>query len=195
MSSGRVACIGCKRDLPSDFENSGEFAGCPSCLEQLRVFAFPALHRTGSAPVAAPAQAAGEASCFYHPAKQAVVACDSCGRFLCTLCDVEIGETHRCPPCLESGKQKRKIETMENRRMLYDRMALAIAFVPLLFWPLTILSAPAALSGVIRYWRKPLSILPRTRIRFVLAALIALVQIGMWAMVFYFIIARAGVAA
>lgn len=194
MSSGRVACVGCKTELPPDLENAGDFLGCPSCLNHLRVFAFPALRRSSPVLVAAPALAAGEASCFYHSAKQAVIACESCGRFLCALCDVEIGGSHRCPSCLEAGKQKRKLETVENRRMLYDSLALGLAVLPVLIWPLTILSAPAALFIVIRYWSDPLSILPRTRIRFVIAALIALAQIGGWLTLLYFFIANARLA-
>jgi hypothetical protein len=195
MSFGRVACVDCKKDLPADFENAGAFLACPSCLSRLRVFAFPALRRSTAPVVAAPTMGVAEASCFYHAAKQAVVTCDSCGRFLCALCDVEIGSAHRCPSCLAAGKESRKLETVENRRILYDGLALALAILPILIWPATLLTAPAALYVVLRYWRTPLSILPRTRIRFVIAALLALAQIGGWALLFYFIIANARTAA
>lgn len=189
MSSGLVACLGCGKSLPSDYENNGEFVGCPSCLNPVRVIAFPALHRAGTAGTAAPALEVGEASCFYHPHKQATVACDSCGRFLCALCDIELGDSHRCPACLESGKRKRKLEVVENRRVLFDGLALGVAVLPVLFWPVTLVSAPATLVLVGRYWREPQSILPRTKIRFVLAALIALAQICGWSLLFYFLIA------
>ena len=43
------------------------------------------------------------------------LACDNCGRFLCSLCDVDIGAGHQCPACLESGKRKRKEITVESR--------------------------------------------------------------------------------
>ena len=184
-----MACPGCTRALPPDLENASEFGRCPTCHDNLRVFAFPALHRAAPTAVAAPVLNAGEASCFYHPLKQATVTCDSCGRFLCTLCDVELGATHRCPSCLETGKEKSKLETVENRRTLYDGLALALAIVPILFWPLTVLSAPATLFVVFRYWRRPLSILPRTRIRFVVAGLIALAQICGWIVLAYFVFA------
>ena len=67
---------------------------------------------------------------------------------------------------------------METRRTLYDTIALIISTLPvLLFWP-ALIGAPTALYYVIRRWRTPLSILPRTRIRFVLAALFALAEIA-----------------
>ena len=190
MSSGYVACAGCTRFLPPDYENAGEFVRCPSCLEEQRVFAFPTLRRAGAGVASAQVLSAGDASCFYHTHKQAVVECGACGRFLCALCDVEIGGAHRCPGCLESGKQKGTADTIENRRTLYDGLALALAIVPVLVWPVTLLTAPATLFVVVRYWRRPLSILPRTRVRFVIAALTALAQICGWIALFYFVFAR-----
>lgn len=60
---------------------------------------------------------------------------------------------------------------------MYDSVALAFATFPALFiWPVLI-GAPAALWVVFRRWRSPGSVVPRTRIRFYLAALIALAEI------------------
>ncbi len=55
---------------------------------------------------------------------------------------------------------------------MYDSVALAFAIFPaMMFWGV-IFGAPAALWIVFRKWRAPGSIVPRTRIRFYLAALI-----------------------
>ena len=189
MSDGRVACTGCGAKLPEDFANAQEFLPCPSCLELARVFAFPALHRPVSAAAALPAMAEGEASCFYHPHKRAVVACDSCGRFLCALCDVELGAAHRCPSCLEAGKRKGSADSLQTRGTLWDGLALLLAVVPMVFWPFTLFTAPAAIFVVIKYWRRPLSIVPRTRVRFVIALLLALAQLVGWMLLGYYIIA------
>lgn len=189
MSQGQVACLECGRDVPADFVNAPEFLACPTCNSLLRIFAFPALHRAENGSAARPTIEAGEASCFYHPQKQAVVACDSCGRFLCALCDVEIGESHRCPGCLDSGKRKPSANSLGNRRVLYDSLALTLAIAPILIWPFTLFTAPTALYLVIRHWRQPLSGLPRTRIRFVVAFLIALAQVCGWAALIYFAVA------
>lgn len=191
MSRGRVACLGCGRDLPPEFENAPDFLGCPSCLEQVRVFTFPALHRAGTGSAGLPVIEDGEVSCYYHPQKKAVLACDNCGRFLCPLCDIEIGAEHRCPACLEAGKRKQKIASVENRRILYDGLALTLATVPILIWPITLFTAPTSLFIVVRHWRGPLSILPRTRIRFVLAFIIALAEICGWVTLIYFLVAKA----
>ncbi|MGD8493983.1 MAG: hypothetical protein PVH44_10275, partial [Desulfobacterales bacterium] len=68
----------------------------------------------------------------------------------------------------------------ENHRICYDTIALSIALISSLFiWP-TIFSAPIVLYMVIRYWKAPGSIIPRSKIRFVLAFFIAGLQIVGW---------------
>jgi hypothetical protein len=86
--------------------------------------------------------------------------------------------------CLESGKRKHQIKNLENRRTLYDTMALALALLPMLFiWP-TLVTAPLTLFTVIRYWKAPSSIVQRTKLRFVLAGLLATAQMVAWAIFF-----------
>src|SRR5439155_22293452 len=163
---------------------------CPSCSSPLRVEVFPALF-TPSAPVqtAQSVVTEGEASCFYHPNKRAVLPCEACGRFLCALCDVELNGQHFCPACLASRQKKGKLSNLDNRRVLYDSLALTLALTPLtlILWPFSLITAPAALFIAIRYWRAPGSVVHRTKIRFILALFLALAQIvgwgiGFWAM-------------
>jgi hypothetical protein len=72
------------------------------------------------------------------------------------------------------------LETLVTYRPLYDSMALSLSVLPMLIFPFTIITAPIAIYIAIRYWKRPGSILPRTRFRFVLAILIALAQIVGW---------------
>ena len=178
-----VACPVCQARLPPDFFNLKHYVSCPSCETSLRIRVFPALIRTESAVVAAPVIAEGESSCFYHPQKRAVVSCERCGRFLCALCDIEVGDKHRCPGCLSAAVSKSP--ELQKRRTLYDGIALALATYPILIWPFTAITAPASLYMTVRYWRTPLSILPRTKIRFVLAFLLAAVQVAGWCFLAY----------
>jgi len=84
-----------------------------------------------------------------------------------------------CPRCFE------KTENVEPQRTMYDSMALAVSTFPmLLFWP-ALIGAPWALFLVIRRWNAPSSIVPRTKIRFVLAALFAVAEIGFFIFVIY----------
>jgi hypothetical protein len=77
---------------------------------------------------------------------------------------------------------------LENRRILYDNVALAVSAAPaLLVWP-TLITAPMAIFLSIRYWNAPLSVVKRTKIRFVLAILFALTQFVFWGFVAYAVI-------
>jgi hypothetical protein len=129
-----------------------------------------------------------EAGCFYHPRKKAIVPCENCGRFLCALCDVELGDRHLCLACLETGRKKGTLKNLETRRVLYDNIALALSIFPaLLFWP-TIVTAPMALFIALRHWKAPRGIIPRSKVRFIMAITLATLQIMGWVWGIYYII-------
>jgi uncharacterized paraquat-inducible protein A len=184
-----AACTECRTPLPDAALNTGALAPCPSCGTRLQVEVFPAFFRsisTGSAGETIVVE--GEAGCFFHPDKKAVVHCAECGRFLCALCDLELNGRHLCPGCLESGQRKGRLIELEKRRTLYDSAALALACLPVLIWPVTLLTAPLTVILVIFGWRKPGSLVPRSRVRFVLALLVAAAQIVGWGVFFFFLI-------
>lgn len=182
MTARLVACTKCRAPLSPAAYNLPQMSRC-SCGAQWQAAVFPAALRPPSQGSSAEqTQVEGEASCFYHPAKKAVVPCAGCGRFLCSVCDVEFAGEHLCPACLESGRRKGKLQRLETERTLYDTLALVVAVVPMVFmWPITCISAPIVVYLCIRYWKAPSSIIPRTKWRFVVALLIALLQIGGWA--------------
>ena len=174
-------CSNCQSVLDATQFNTGAFFNCRSCGTPLRVETFPALKRP--IPVGRDGtalQVPRTAGCFYHARKKASVVCSSCGRFLCTLCDMDINGQHICPGCLETGRKERRIPDLDDHRTLYDAIALSLAVLPMLFFFVTCITAPITLYVVARYWKTPSSLLPRTRFRFVLAALIALLQIAGW---------------
>jgi hypothetical protein len=184
-----VPCPRCRSPLPLTEPATGLFTPCPGCGVPARLEVFPALLR----PVAAGASAESilvesEASCFYHPQKRAAIHCQSCGRFLCALCDVELNGQHLCPPCLEAGQRKGTMGELVNRRTLYDSAALSLALLPLLVWPLTVITAPATIVLALYGWSKPGSLVPRTKVRFVLAILIGLLEMFGWGLLVYSII-------
>ena len=183
----RIECPSCRTTLLTGVFNLPDLAPCPACRAPLQMEVFPALFR----PIAVGRDAEavmleGESACFYHPQKKAVIPCDGCGRFLCALCDCEVGAQHFCPTCLEAGRTKRKIKNLEKSRTLYDSIALALTmYSPIcLFYP-NLVCAPIALFIVIRYWKAPLSIVHRTKIRFIIAAILAVLEIFFWAVLIY----------
>src|ERR1051325_5411683 len=185
MATTLIHCPKCNAALLDQVFNRGDFTPCPTCAEPIQVEVFPALFRRAAVGRGAEAVLIeGEASCFYHPQKKAVLPCEGCGRFLCALCDCEHNGQHLCPACLEAGRTKGKIKSLENSRTRYDNIALALAIYPLIIFYFTIITAPIALFMVIWRWRKPPGMTQRSRSRFVIAALIALLQIGGWATLF-----------
>ncbi len=176
-----INCPKCRKPLSDKQFNTRGMTKCPSCETPIHVDAFPA--RFQSATPGSTGETLftdDEASCFYHSQKKAVVHCHQCGRFLCALCDLELNGQHFCAACLESGKKKGKIKTLENHRTLYDSLALQLALYPLLIFYLTLLSAPATIFVAIKYWNAPTSILPRSKIRFIAAILFAVIELAGW---------------
>jgi len=151
---------------------------CPHCHKHIQAIVFRAFGGSGAGATAQQILTGAEASCFYHPGNQAATPCDECGRFLCHLCDLSVDGRHLCPNCFQSGVKQRRISAFDGQRTLHDTIALALATLPpFMIWPV-VFSAPLTLYWVIRYWKAPPSLVPRTRIRFYLAALFALTQIG-----------------
>ena len=182
-------CPKCHALIPEDVINKVELTPCTQCRSALQVEVFPAFFRRavfeGSGDIAL---VDGEATCFYHSSKKAVLPCHGCGRFLCALCDCDLNGEHFCPSCLETGKSKGRIKNLERHRTLYDTIALHLAVLPLavlIFWFATFITAPMALFIAIRYWNAPRSIIPRTKIRYIVAIVIATLEIVAWAIGIY----------
>jgi hypothetical protein len=159
---------------------------CPDCRNVLRADVFNAFHTAPASGAAGETvRQQGQAECYYHPGKQAVIPCSACGRLLCCLCEIELDGRILCMGCIESGRSNQKIRSLENHRILYSNIALALAVYPaLLIFP-TLFTGPAAIYVALRYWKAPGSIVKRMRWRSVLAILFGAGQVAAWA--FFFI--------
>ena len=177
----RIHCPTCDVQLEADFMRGRGVRPCPGCGRPIRLDLYPALFQArANGSAGEPVGMKEEASCYYHPRKRAEIACEACGRFLCGLCDMELNGRHLCPACMEKGQKKGKITDLQNHRTLHDRLALAVAVLPIVTIWLTLFSAPLAAFLVVRYWRAPGSLVRRSRVRFVLAFVIACMQIVAW---------------
>jgi hypothetical protein len=165
--------------LPAwDAVNSDD-AVCVFCGAHSTVRVFPALFQERRSAEPAPMASEGEAACFDHPSKRAVAHCSQCGRFVCQLCAIDFRGGTWCPACFAGGRTRQQ-NIFEPGRTLYDSIALTLAAAPLLIWPFTFLTAPAAIFIAIRYWRRPQSLVRWNRWRSVLAIALASAQIGGW---------------
>ncbi len=169
-------CPKCKVPLSSIGE-AGEGA-CGACATALQFVLFPARHR--ARPVAKAVRSLdGDATCFFHAQNQAVTACDGCGRYVCAVCEVP-GEEGRklCPPCVSAGRKK--VVEKADEMVTYDVLASTLALLPLLAWPVTLLTAPAAIVVAIYGWRKPRSLVRPGSTRFIVAIVVSSLVIFGW---------------
>jgi len=168
--------------------NQADLIPCPACNSPLQIETFPALFRKNlPGELGAAAVMDDESTCFNHPTRQAVIPCQNCGRFLCALCDCELGGEHFCPSCLETGRTTRKIKSLENERTLFDSIALTLAIVPMITIYFTLITAPMSLYVALRNWNAPRSIVHPSRARYILAIVIASFQIVGWVSIVFFL--------
>lgn len=187
-SSAAVLCPSCYTPLPPSHFNLGSFTPCPACQAKIQAAVFPAAFRPAAAGQSGERiLIAGESSCFYHEQKKAVVPCDVCGRFLCALCDMDLGGKHLCPQCLGSGREKGSLQQLETQRITYDKGALLLALIPMVLfvlWAFTLVTAPIAVFLGIMAHFKPNSILGFSRWKAIAAIVIGLFQILFWVLIF-----------
>jgi hypothetical protein len=178
-------CPACRTPLPPESLQAEERTPCPSCGAGLEVEVYPALTLSLEQGSAAPlASVEGDSTCFYHAGYRAAVPCDECGRFLCGLCDLPIGSRHLCPECLHRSTQD-QVPGLTTERILWDRLALSLAVLPTILFYFTILTAPAAIYIAVRRWKSPGSLVTPGRWRFVVAIVVATLQLGGWAGLVY----------
>ncbi len=191
MNGSRHACHNCGRILNGQYINTAMFVPCPLCSKSVMVREYPAVEGSGKVDGARHAIRTDEqAGCYYHPKRTAEEVCAGCGRFICALCVVELKGQRLCPACLRQGVEQDPSSEIVQSHMRYDKVAMLLALVPILFWPLTIVTGPAALYMVARHWKRPVSLVTRGRIRLAIAALIGLVQTSGWLFLFAWLLSR-----
>lgn len=181
-----AACPRCGSTFPGALCNTPAPIRCPACEAMVQLEIYPAFLRPAApGATAEPVLEEGVSSCFYHEGKKAVIHCDACGRFLCALCDLDLGGRHLCPQCLQAGPKKGALPQLETSRTLYDGMALILALlsgIPGIHF----LTAPAAFGMGVMAFFKPPSLVRRTRARAVLAMILATVLGVGWTWVMFF---------
>ena len=183
---GPLTCPACGTVLGPYGLDTAQEAVCPGCQAALRGQVFQAWW-TPPATGAPSFQRAmdGEAVCFFHPANRAVLPCDVCGRFVCTICDLPVGSRHLCPVCLSKGLGKEKLQEIVPQRFLWSRTAFWLGLVPLLLsialWPVLFITGGTAVIVALIGWKRPGSLVRgRQRWAAILGIVLGLIQVGVW---------------
>lgn len=151
------------------------------------VFLFPAAVRDASTPTLDAIIEEGQSSCFFHPKLAATQVCAISGRLICDLCQTEWNGQIVSFEALQSVLNKPEGGTSTKSRTRWDNIALSLACLPMLFWLITLVTAPAALFIVLWQGRKgACSVVQRSGWRYLVAGGLALLQIAFWAFLFIF---------
>ncbi len=186
------SCPQCHQLLSDSHYSSGSTQPCPQCRAPSRLVLFPALaapRRRKQQPE--PLIDSEASSCLYHPDYKASSICNSCGAFICQLCEIHLQNEPICPACLERQSLGDKNRILKKNHYLWDNISLALAlFVPasLALWFLSLFTAPCALYLAIRHWKDPGLLRKPSKLRLALAALLALLQIAAWILLFLYLL-------
>lgn len=142
-----IRCPSCQADLAIAQDAIGrQDLACGHCGTAVELETFPAQWRKVQPGRAGELVTGEEAACFVHTDRRAEAACDSCGRFMCALCEVRVGDQRICVACLESGRRAGKLVQVERSRTVFELLAMRVALFGLLLGPF----GPAAgLSAIV----------------------------------------------
>lgn len=161
-----ITCPHCAAEIPAD----SEWQSCPYCQKSMQIRVWQVVRPNSSVPVAL----SEEATCFFHPEKAFQACCQRCGRFVCALCDLQLGSEHVCPTCFERGRSDSGAEAgkaeWRYRDVLYDSIAVTVGWGWILFWPSFLVALPAVIVLHVKFHKSPRSyLIPRSGWRFWMA--------------------------
>ena len=148
--AGAVICPGCNGDV-AEVESESGWQTCPYCQKRLQMRVWGAVQQNTNSAAALTDQA----TCFFHPDKAFQACCQRCGRFVCALCDLQLGAEHVCPTCFERGRAEFRTEAAKRTGGIamysYDSIAVTIGWGWILFWPVIVAALPAAIFLHVKY--------------------------------------------
>lgn len=154
IAAGAVTCPRCNGDVVPAETDTG-WQRCPYCGNRMQIRTWPVIRQNATAMAAL----SDQATCFFHPDKAFQACCQRCGRFVCALCDLQLGAEHVCPACFERGRANSGSEAGQaewrHRDVLYDSIALTIGWGWILFWPVIFAAIPTAIFLHIKYRKAP----------------------------------------
>lgn len=152
-----VPCPSCAADIAA--ETDLEWQTCPYCEKRLEIRVWPVVRQNTNAVTAL----SDQATCFFHPDKAFQACCQRCGRFVCGLCDLQLGAEHVCPSCFERGRGQSGAAPGQAewryRDVLYDSIASTVGWAWILFWPTLVAAIPTVIFLHVKYRKAPRSYL------------------------------------
>lgn len=166
-------CPACQAELPvADGAVGAQTITCGNCRGVVELEVFPAQWRKVQPGRAGELVTGEESACFVHTDRRAEAACDSCGRFMCALCEVRVGEQRICVACLENGRRAGRLAQVERSRTIFALVAMRVALFGLLLGPFGPAAGLSAIVLAIVGMTKPASVTGRRYVGSAIAALV-----------------------
>ena len=176
-----TTCPACGAERTVTLRYAEGAGACLSCHRPVEGILFRAARRKSEPPpLAEDEPGEGDTPCFYNPRRKATATCSQCGVFISDSWSAKWGAQTICLRCLEKMRATRRSPQFESDRWLWDNICLLLALAPLclFFWFIGFVTAPAALILGIWAWKKPRSLVPRSRFRLGLALVLSLIQVA-----------------
>ena len=175
-----LACPVCKLAKSVGLSAETEDTKCRGCGREAIGKVFPrAFAPAGPPPVPVASPVPGDSVCFYDPEQKATCLCSQCGVLASDAWSASWGSRKVCLRCLEKLRAGGKDKDFESGRVMWDNICLLLALAPLspMSYFLVVVTAPAALVLGLRSWNKPRSLAPRSRLRLILALILAGIEV------------------
>jgi len=154
-----IACPKCRQPLTPPSPGAETSLVCPECATEFTAYLSDAVQPPELSPGLSTPVNEGDASCFFHEDRSAERTCDGCGRFICSVCDLPLGDRHLCPSCIEAA-MKSSSSSFVRGRVRWDWIAFLMGVSPILgglffWWALPITGAAAIFLSVMAFRRPP----------------------------------------
>jgi uncharacterized paraquat-inducible protein A len=128
----RSQCPHCNVPLTRDWVRTGTII-CPYCTRPFLAAAFAPPQRKPRPVPVVESFPEGANACANHPGNAAVTSCQRCGLFICSLCDMNIGEGSYCPSCFDRVRAEGELRGAATRYTDYASIARLSAIAGILF--------------------------------------------------------------
>lgn len=182
-------CPRCSRPLDHATLQDGN-AFCPHCGSRFEARVFYPNRRTLAVQQIAQQVSDQATPCAYHERNAAVAACERCGVFICSLCEMTTDSGKLCPSCFDRlAQETAQGGATQTRIRDYGSLAMLSAGVGLLM--AVILGIPGGILAwyfAIKAWRNPEQS-SAGPVRLILAMLIGLLDTAFGGLILYSFIA------
>jgi len=147
------SCPHCGRPLDGERVQTG-LCSCVHCQGFFEAIRLSPIQRPIRVMQVAQAGPEGATACANHEHNVSTGNCGRCGVFMCNLCKIESDGMVLCPACFDRLTADGTLPGGRNKIRDYAGITSGLTILSFLFWPIAIVSGPAAIFYGFRGLRK-----------------------------------------